>query len=245
MSFDLTTIGISLLSLTISLISLWQSYLSPFKLRIDHSTPRFILYKITPKISGDKLERTWWIPSFDLGVSFCNLGQRTGQVLDFRITADLVTNDGTRHYEFYPKFIVDYKSFNENHTDRFIWIEKAVIRKWYALTLAGKETISLHLVMEHLRWDNIEEGMMTFCLEAFSSQTKRWLECERYSLEISKDMYEGKSSYETSDVKLEEIRRSPVLRSQGRKKIYELLTRLSPIHKKSARYAEHKTISES
>ncbi len=219
MNFDLAPITISLLSLVISLISLWQSYLSPFKLRIDHSTPRFILYKIAPKISGDKLGRTWWIPSFDLGVSFCNLGQRTGQVLDFRITADLVTKDGTRHYEFYPGFIVDYKSFNENHTDRFKWIEKAVIREWYPLALAGKETISLHLVMEHLRWDNIEEGMISFCLEVFSSQTKKWSECDRYSLEISKDMYEGKSSYTTSDLKLEEIRRLPAPRSQGRKKI--------------------------
>lgn len=219
MSFEYAPITISLVSLIISLISLWQSYLSPFNPRIDHSTPRFVLYKITPEMSGDKLGRTWWIPSFDLGASFCNLGQRTGQVLDFRITADLTTKDGTRHYDFYPAFIVDYKTFNESHTDRFKWVENAVIREWYPLTLAGKQTISLHIVMEHSRWDNMEEGLMTFCLEAFSSQTKKWLECDRYSLPILKNMYEKESSCTTFDSKLETIRKLPTPRSQDRKKI--------------------------
>lgn len=206
MIFELTAVLISLLALIFSLISLWHTHFSPFRLKINHDVPTFALYKITPDMSGNKFGKTWWIPSFDLGVSFRNLGQQIGEVMDLRILAELTSKENVIKHTFYPVWVVDYNSFWKNRLDRFKWIECSVIREWYPFTLAGKESISMHLVLEHLRWDTIETGLMAFCLEAFCSQTKRWLELGRYSLHITKDLYETGSSCTPYDPRLEKRR---------------------------------------
>ena len=209
MVFTLIPLLISSLALVISLISLWKTQFSPFKLQINHSTPTFTLYEITPEMSGNKLGRTWWVPCFNLGISFCNLGQQTGEVIDLRIVAELTANENVRKHAFFPKWVVDYSSFQKYQSDRFRWIESSVIREWYPISLAGKESKSMHLIFEPelVRWDDIETGMMTFCLEVFSSREKKWLECDRYSLSITKDMYESGASTTPWDSKLGEIRR--------------------------------------
>jgi hypothetical protein len=206
----MTTAEIALLvsgiALLVSVASLWVNSLSPFRLRVSHDAPRFSLYKITPSVSGSKDGKTWWIPSFDLGVSFYNAGRVAGEVLDLRIVAELTSHRTNRKYTFYPKWIVDYARFNQRHTERFAWIEAAIIREWFPFTLGGQDQRELHLVLEGDRWDHKQEGTLKLVLEAISSKTKAWEEKASYELHVSEDMFESKSTYVAYDKNAERLR---------------------------------------
>jgi len=189
------TIGISLTALLISLISLWKTHLSPFNLEISHTSPTFSLYKITPKMSGDKQKRTWWIPSLNIGLSFHNIGQKMGQVINIRIVGEIESN--STKIIFYPIWIVNYATYQKYRTDRFKWLETSVERHWYPLILEGKGTQHLHLVLESsTRLETQITGLMKFRLEVLSSSDKgKWRLCKRYSLPLTKDMYANKHTY--------------------------------------------------
>lgn len=206
MDIQWITIAISILALILSLISLWKSYLAPFKLKVAHDAPTFALYKITSEISGD-FENIWWIPSFDIGFTFHNLGIRSGELTDIRLLTKLKSSDSEKKYTFYAKWIVDYAKFQQNRTDRFKWIEDSIKQDWYPLIFAGNEQKSFHIIFEGFRWDEKFTGILNIYLEIFSSQKKKWIECDRYCLTIVEDMYENKSTHTLSDSKLEKIRK--------------------------------------
>ena len=198
---------ISGVALFVSFIALWVNSLSPFKLKILHDAPTFTLYKITPSISGTTDGKTWWIPSFDVGISFHNAGRISGEILDVRIVAEFKGHRSARKYVFHPKWIVDYSSFNKDRTERFQWIKKAIIRDWYPVLLKGQSDVTVHLILENDRWDQKENGKMSYCLEVISSKKKKWIECGRYSLPVVEDMFDSKSCYTSVDNKIEELRK--------------------------------------
>jgi len=203
-----TPILISITALLISLISLWKSYLAPFKLKVCHDRPTFALYKITPAISGSK--STWWIPSIDMGFTFHNSGRKSGEITDIRMLIEINDKKSKKNYTFYAIFVVDFSKFQQDRAERMKWIHSAVIRDWYPLILIGGEQKSLHLILESQghSWYNKIEGELNLCLEIYSSQKEKWIEYSRYNHIITKEMFEEKSVYSLTDTKLAEIRKS-------------------------------------
>jgi hypothetical protein len=205
MEIQWITIGISILALIFSLTSLWKNYLAPFKLKVCHDSPTFSLYKITPKISGGR--KTWWIPSIDMGFTVHNLGCKSGEVTDIRLLTKLKSKNYEKKYTFYAKWIVNFVKFKKKETSRFEWIHDSIEREWYPLILAGNEQKSIHIVFEGGRWDKKFIGTLSLCLQIFSSQKKKWIECNRYNHFINEDMNEKNEKYTLSDNKLEKIRK--------------------------------------
>ena len=204
MDIPLISVVLSISALIVSLVSLWKTSLTPFKVKVCYSDLTFCLYKITPKMSGGK--KIWWIPSIDIGFSFHNLGKSSGEVTDIRVVGNLKSKDGERKCIFYAKWIVDYGKFRQNRADRFEWISSAIDRKWFPLILAGDEQKSLYIIFEGGRWDKKYTGELSLSLEVFSSEKERWVECDKYELLITDGMYEEFHSYSLENVKLEKIR---------------------------------------
>jgi hypothetical protein len=190
-----------------SAISLWVNSVMPFRLRVSHDAPTFSLYKITPEISGDEEGRTWWIPSFDLGISFYNTGRLPGEILDLRIVAKFKGHRTTRRYVFYPKWIVNYPQFQELHAERFEWINKAVVREWYSFLLKGQSEKELHVVLETDRWEQRETGSMHLCLQYIASAKREWMTAAEYEFHVSDDMFDEKATYTAHDEKVEGLRK--------------------------------------
>lgn len=103
----LLSVGISLVALAISAFTLWTSHLSPFGLEVTYSDPTFCLYKV--KLPDAK--KAWWIPSFDVAVSFYNKGQRTGRIFDLRIVADIKRGKISKTEIFSAMFVVRHSPF--------------------------------------------------------------------------------------------------------------------------------------
>ena len=134
MDIQFILIAISILALILSLISLWKSSLTPFKLKARYSSPTFSLYKITPNESGGR--KTWWIPSIDMGFTFHNLGKCSGEVTDVRIVGNLKSLNHERKCDFYAKWIVDFPKFEQKRFNRFEWLDSSLNRNWYPLDFA-------------------------------------------------------------------------------------------------------------
>jgi len=198
---------ISGFALLISIISLYINSLSPFRLKISHDSPTFTIYTITPQISGDRENKTWWIPSFDIGISFYNSGKVSGEILDIRITAEFKGQRSSSKHTFYPKWIVNYSEFKACKGNRMKWIDKSVIREWYPLLLKGESDTSLHLILESDRWDQKLFGEMTFDIEVISSKNKKWIKHGSYSLPIIECMYAISQSHTVYDKSIEELRK--------------------------------------
>jgi len=197
----------SLIALGISIVSLWKAYFAPFRLEIACEAPTLTLYKITPEMSESKVDLTWWVPSFFMGISFTNVGQRTGQVIDVRILAEITSKGKPQKYAFFAKWVVDYASFMQNRENRFAWMKRAVKRNWYPLILRGGETKTLHLILEPIsEWYYGNKGMMKLYFQIFSSEEKRWLEIAQFWLEVDKDLYETGRSVIAYDSRLEDTR---------------------------------------
>lgn len=207
MAVEQFAIAISLLALVISSLSLWVNSLRPFNLRVSHDAPSFRLYRITPKISGSEDGKNWWIPSFDMGLSFYNLGRQPGEVLDVRIVCELRSHQTIRKFSFYPRWIVDYSQFQRSGSERFEWLDSAVLRDWYPFTLGASSEKDIHVVLEADRWDYKENGEMTLSLEIISLPGSKWRRLASYKLRVSEDMFEGKSSYSPYDEKIERLRK--------------------------------------
>ena len=198
---------VSGLAFVVSIASLWVNSLRPFKLKLSHDAPTFKLYKITPNISGSEEQRTWWIPSFDIGVSFYNVGRIAGELLDIRIVAKFEAHRSDRTFTFYPKWIVDYSRFQKDRADRFTWLDTAILRDWYPFMLGSQSEKNLHVVLESDRWDHRESGEMTLTFEVIASDTRRWRNCATYKLAVSKDMFEGMSCYTAYNENIERLRK--------------------------------------
>jgi len=209
LNIDISII-ISIIALIISLYSLYIHSLKPFKLKFFYNSPTFSLYKIPPSISGNDSGKTWWIPSFDIGMSFYNLGSRSGEILDVRIKAELKLFDKTEtiyKYCFYPKWIVDYAKFQKDNFERFIWLETSVIREWYPILLKGNSENHIHLILENTRWEEITEGEMSYCLEVITSEDKKWKECSKYNILVTRDIYETGSTISPYNNKIGKYRK--------------------------------------
>jgi hypothetical protein len=185
----LFSVAISLVALFISAFTLWKSYLTPFRLEISYTDPTFCLYKIKP----DKIHM-WWIPSFDLSMSFYNKGQKTGKVLDIRILANFKSRSET----FSAKWIVRYSKFFRDHHERSAWLDSSIERDWHPLILPPNRTVHIHLILEGFRWDAKEEGVMEYRLEILSSESKRWKDCAHYHQLITADLYDTQSTSTSS-----------------------------------------------
>lgn len=155
-------------------------------------------------MSGGK--KTWWIPSIDMGFTFYNLGKCSGEVSDIRIIGNLKSRNDEKKYGFYAKWIVAYPKFEPIRQNRFEWIESSVIRDWYPLILTGDEQKSLHIIFEGWRWDEKYTGDLSLSLQVFSSEKEKWIEYDKYSLIITKDMYEKGETHTLQNPKLQEIR---------------------------------------
>ncbi len=203
---EIIAIVISAIALIVSLLAFWMNILAPFKLRVMNDQPTFSMYKITPNISGNKEGKTWWIPSFDLGMSFYNIGRRPGEIIDIRIVGKFDGHRTSKKFYFYPKWIVDCSKFQEYGTERFDWIEKAVIREWYPILLKGASETQLHIILEGDRWDHIESGEMSLSLEVATTRSQ-WKEIQKCSLSFHDDIFETKCRYTAFSPEVEELRK--------------------------------------
>jgi hypothetical protein len=192
---------LSVIALVLSAISLWKGYLSPFRLEIAQSELTFCIYKITPGQSGDKSRKVWWVPSFSIGFSFHNKGQKVGKVLDVRIIGDAVLEGRKLNIGFHPSWIVKPDSFWRDHHDRFKWLSTSVDRVWYPVILPAKGTVHLHLVLESDRWEQKREGRLDCRLEVLSSEDELWRECGKYRVAIVDRMYEYPETWTADPIK--------------------------------------------
>lgn len=206
-TIEFLSITISIIALVASLISLWSTTLSPARFDIVNDPPTFTLYKITPNISGNTEGATWWIPSFDLGISIHNLGARAGKVYDLRITASSSDSRNEFLIHFHPVYIVNYSEFKQVHTDRFKWTSTAVIREWYPILLNGKSSQDLHVLFEDMRWDTQWIGDLELKLEV-AYTTSKWVSLKTYSIGIHERMYECPSAHTVYNEELKDLRLS-------------------------------------
>jgi hypothetical protein len=199
-------IGISILALVVSLVSLWRSFLSPFKLKVSFDAPTFTLYKITPKMSGGT--STWWIPSFDMGFTFYNIGSQVGEITDIRLSAALKNEKGEieKVYPFFATWVVDYPTFNRDAPDRFKWLDTSMVREWYPMFLTGNSQQAIHLVLESDRWEKRFVGTFELTLEIFTSENKAWTTHATYRFPIFPDYFDSRSTHTVANPKLSEIR---------------------------------------
>jgi hypothetical protein len=204
---EILTIVTSSVALAISVVTLLLNRLLPFKPKVLSSAPTFSLYEITPEISGSKDNKTWWIPSFNVGLSLYNLGKLSGEIIDIRITAELKSNRSNQKFVFYPKWVVNYSIFQKHNTERFTWINEAVISNWSPILLFGGKDTKVHLILEGDRWDNHIEGKLSFTLEYITSKNSEWKQISDFELFITKDMFANKSTYTPYDKKIEENRK--------------------------------------
>lgn len=196
---DIVTIIISLSALIISVLSVWINYLKPFKLKVFNDSPTFSLYKITPQISGSEKGETWWIPSFDIGFSFNNLGKQSGVIYDIRLICKQNERQTKKEYQFYPKWIVDYSKFQKQNTNRLKWINDAVIKEWFTTILPASSSRDFHIILEGDRWDNKFVGRFQVALEIYTSKTNKWVKLSEYDWHVDEDMFEEKSTYTLFD----------------------------------------------
>ena len=178
---------ISVIALLISIISIWMTTISPFRLKISKGSPRFRLYPI--KGEG-KIVR--WMPSFDFGLSLHNLGSRPGEIKAIRFFGELQDKKSKREFSANPKWIVDYAKFNEN-PKRFDWVEKAVLQhNWIPIILRGQSDLSLHLILEPFgidsSWDRPFSAKLSFHLEVLTS--KGIQKVGNYYFEVDESMFE-------------------------------------------------------
>jgi len=200
---------LSAFALIVAIASLWVNSLTPFSLKVTHDAPTFAAYKITPNISGSEKGKIWWIPSFDIGFSFLNTGRRPGEILDIRIIAEHTDSQPNKRYVFYPEWLVDYSRFNKDSTERFKWLDEAVIRDWYSISLGGHKDVHVHLILELMgeRWDEKLNGNFECTLQYISTQKEEWIVLGEYNLLLMDDLFEENCTYVATDKNIEKIRK--------------------------------------
>jgi hypothetical protein len=144
---------IALFALLVAGFALWRSDLRPFRLGILWSNPTFQVYTVRSEQAGDSPGLKWYIPSFDLSVTFWNAGARPGTLEDVRLLVTL-SEGGTRQHETYAaRAIVDHAAF-DRASDRFEMIA-SIESSWYGVPVIDRTPRTVHLVLEttYLRWD--------------------------------------------------------------------------------------------
>lgn len=204
------TIAISVIAILFSSITLWKNYLSPFNVEVTYDSPTFNLYRIGKKdestfllSSKDKIDDfidSWWIPSFDVGLTFFNKGQKVGKILDIRILVSIELKDKTvKKFAFHPRWIVAYDRFSQSH-ERSEWLSNAIEKEWYPHIVRGNDLLSIHVVLESLRWENKINGKMHLVLEYRSSEKDDWQKISDGDLPLRDMFYDGSSITCSSDL---------------------------------------------
>jgi len=165
------------------------------------------MYTIPPEVSGSEEGKTWWIPSFDIGMTFNNLGKRQGQVDDIRIVVTLNNHRAEKKFYFYPKWVVDYSKFNQYHTERFKWVKSAVLRDWYPFRLGADKEISLHLILESDRFDHKESGRLQLSLQISAEGSGNWDTINEYEMPLVEDIYDNENTFLPYNKSLEKLRK--------------------------------------
>lgn len=196
---DLITLIISSTALIISIMSIWINYLKPFKLKVLNDAPTFSLYKMTPEMYGDGTGKVRWIPSFDIGFSFNNLGKQSGFIYDIRLSCVQIESQTKKELHFYPIWVVDYSKFQKLQTERFTWIDEAIIKDWFSTILPASSSKDFHVVLEGDRWDNKFSGTFKVTLEIYTSKVKRWVTIADYEWDVYESMFDDKSRYTLYD----------------------------------------------
>ncbi len=200
-------VAISSVSLCVSFIALWLTHLSGFAPKVNFGTPTLTIYKITPAESGNEHGETWYIPSFNFGVSFYNSGSRPGDIVDMRLRVFVTSDAINKEFIFYPRWIVNYAEFSLHRTERFAWLASAVEREWYPITLSARSSpVDLHLILEAGRWDVPFSGHLELSLEMFSSHGDRWRGLAWYEMPIEKGDFEEKATWTPFDERLRRTR---------------------------------------
>ncbi|MCW4041324.1 MAG: hypothetical protein NWE83_11320 [Candidatus Bathyarchaeota archaeon] len=194
----------STLAFALSIIALWKSTLTPFKLNVSYNSPTFTLYTISPDISSGA--QTWWVPSIDTAFTFSNHGKRRGEITDIRFKGTLSTQDMTRTFVFYAKWIVTFPLFQRQRGERLKWVQTAIERDWYPLILAGDEQLSLHIIFEGFRWDQQYTGTLNLTLQLYTSEKDEWKDHETFEHRLSDEMYTDTVTRSLSTEKLAKTR---------------------------------------
>jgi hypothetical protein len=195
---DWISLGTAIIALTaiiISIITLWKTHLAKFNPLITIGTCRLRIYPIK---NGNE---RWYLPSFDIPLSFTNQGAQTGRIEDIRIKITYPKLPISNHFEmFYPKWDVNGKEISNQ---RFEWIEKSVKEDWMSFVLLSRETKNKHLIFE-TRWEEpVIQGIVNCALEVKYTGTKaKWKEIGKWTTHLTKDtwydMAENGRSYGTS-----------------------------------------------
>ena len=188
MGFFIIPIFISVVSLCVSLYSLWKIHLSSFKLLISFGDPKLKAYKITPQISGGK--GVWYIPSIDIPFTFINTGAKPGKVTNLRIIFSKTSKgiNKTSKYEetFEARWCVHYEDYNKKRHERFMWLSESIEHEWYPFFVQPKESLTKHVILESSRWDEFPKGNFQIKLEIMSDESDEWKELEKYEFTLDK-----------------------------------------------------------
>lgn len=194
----------SALAFAVSILSLWKSTLSPFKLTVSYNSPTFTIYRISPEISSGA--QTWWVPSIDMGITFYNHGKRRGEITDIRFVGTLTSQDKNRQFVFYAKWVVSFPTFQRQRSNRLKWANSSIERDWYPLMLTGDTQLPLHIIFEGFRWDQRYTGSLTLSLQLFSSDKEKWTNYETFKHILTDDMYDASSTRSLWNQKLAKTR---------------------------------------
>ncbi|WP_394203775.1 hypothetical protein [Marinagarivorans algicola] len=198
---------VSAISILISFVSLWFTHLKPFKLNVENSAPRLSIYRIL----NDKNEVTHWVPSFDMALTFMNLGKIAGSINDVRLVGDFITKEGRERVCFYPRYVVDYSKFNQRSNDRSQWLISAIKGDWYPLCVRGQGDVSVHLVLEGSGQGRIlkikKVGQMNLSFEVSYSKSKQWESIEAYEASVPEIIYDQNCTISYQNPKLEPLRK--------------------------------------
>lgn len=198
---------VSAISILISFVSLWFTHLKPFKLSVENSVPRLSMYRIL----NDKNEVTHWIPSFDMALTFMNLGKIAGSINDVRLVGDFITKEGKERVCFYPNYVVGYSEFHQSGNDRSQWLKSAIKGGWYPLCVRGQGDVSIHLVLERsgqgMSFKNKKVGKMSLNLEVSHSKSKQWESIAVYEATVPEIIYDQNTTLSYQNPKLEPLRK--------------------------------------
>jgi hypothetical protein len=181
---SVASLGIALVAVLISLISLYSSNLAPFKIAATAGDLRFRIYPIK---NGDQ---SWYSASADIPIQAVNTGARVGRILLCRLRASYPSLPVSGAYEvFRASFIVDYKAFASSGHNRFKWISNAVISDWKPSIVLPKATVDQHVIFE-TRWDKpVVSDSIVFTLQQRRDGSSGWADIGTWELDIDEGMF--------------------------------------------------------
>ncbi|WP_031445651.1 hypothetical protein [Arenibacter algicola] len=170
---SLGAIIVSTIALGVSIIAIWNTHFKKFTPILTVGNCKFRIYPI--KSEGEK----WYLPSFNIPISFTNNGAQIGKIEDIRIKISFPELPIPNHYEiFEPKWIVDGKKLTNN---RFEWIDNAVLEDWMPTVIVSKETKIKEIVFE-TRWEEpVIQKKMLCILEIKIDDKPKWIKAAEWN----------------------------------------------------------------